>query len=77
MIAFVHTPGSAEPLDGNLLCTFESGGEEIKILMTRHAFLVFQRAGRLAVDELVEAEVGFEPTPFTLKQRAAAKKGEG
>jgi hypothetical protein len=74
MIAHVDQPPEAEPHNGNVLCTFISGDEKIQILVTRHAFILFQRRGRSAVDELMEEAAGFVPTPFTVAKRKRSRE---
>ncbi len=68
MIGYVDA-ADAETKNGNVLLTLTSGDEKAPFFVTRHAARLLACRLNLALNELIEAEQGFEPTPFTKRQR--------
>lgn len=70
MIAFIDTPPKVEPKHGMFLVTAMSGNGEVQLILTRHALMGLQSKAKKRLDDARCGELGFVPTPFSLRQRA-------
>ena len=67
-IAFVDQPPTLEQRHGNFVMTFDSGGEQIQLMLTRHATLLLGRAATNGAGGAFAADAKI--MPFRAKRRA-------
>jgi hypothetical protein len=69
MIAFVDKPPTFEPHGDCFLVTFQSGADQINLMLTPHAALYLEQKIRKAKAQATYAALGKEPIPFPKPKR--------